>query len=163
MERRILSDNYGKVFNLAFFYLFAPIFLSFYIANDRQEKEASIKRQMADIVVVQPNIDPYKDKREGMSPEAQTDKILALAESKIDSLTQFVMLPETALLGSLEEGNLQNAAVYQKVLGFLERHPNIALLSVLTPIVSIQSNNKPTLTARKYNEGLYYDVYNSNT
>lgn len=160
-KERIPSDNYGKVFNLVFFYLFAPIFLSFYIANDRDGKETRIKRQMADIVVVQPNIDPYKDKFEGMTPEAQTDKILALAETQIDSLTQFVMMPETALLGSLEEGNLQNAAVYQKVLIFLEKHPNIGLLSGADTYRFYQTNNKPTITARKYSDALFYDVYNT--
>ncbi len=160
-KERSPSENYGKIFNLAFFFLFTPIFLSFYIANDRQEKGANIKRQMADIVLVQPNIDPYKDKFEGMTPEAQTDKILALAETKIDSLTQFVMMPETALLGSLEEGNLQNAVVYQKVLDFLEKHPNIGLLSGADTHRFYQSNYKPTITARKYSDVLFYDVYNT--
>jgi apolipoprotein N-acyltransferase len=160
-KERSPSENYGKIFNLAFFFLFTPIFLSFYIANDRQEKGANIKRQMADIVLVQPNIDPYKDKFEGMTPEVQTDKILALAETKIDSLTQFVMMPETALLGSLEEGNLQNAVVYQKVLDFLEKHPNIGLLSGADTHRFYQSNYKPTITARKYSNVLFYDVYNT--
>ncbi len=159
--QRVPSSNGVKLFNLSFFTMFAPIFLSFFILNDKHKTDLLAKKQTANIVVVQPNINPYTDKFEGMSAEAQADKMFALAETKIDSLTQFVLLPETALLGGLQEGNLQSCLVYQKLIHFLQKHPNIGLLSGADTYRFYSSKIKPTVTSRKYSEELFYDVYNT--
>src|SRR5690606_27642376 len=50
-----------------------------------------------EVVVVQPNIDPYLEKFGGVEPMAQLDRMLQLAENAISDSTALVIFPETAL------------------------------------------------------------------
>ena len=54
------------------------------------------KKDPVDIVVIQPNIDPYNEKFSG-NVEDQIDKIMALAKKKTSKSTDLVLAPETAV------------------------------------------------------------------
>ena len=51
------------------------------------------------VVVVQPNIDPYGEKFGGLTADEQLEKLLTLANEKVDSTTDYLIGPETALTG----------------------------------------------------------------
>jgi|TARA_R110000737_G_scaffold347664_1_gene379696 apolipoprotein N-acyltransferase len=79
------------------FVLFIPAIISL-----AQYFNYSEKKNPMEIVLVQPNIDPYNEKfTSGM--EGQIDKITHLADGKITPKTDLVMAPETALSYEFDE------------------------------------------------------------
>ncbi|MES2558420.1 MAG: apolipoprotein N-acyltransferase [Bacteroidota bacterium] len=148
--------NSSRLMNLLFFIGFAPMFLSWYVLDNY--KTSGIPMNVA---VVQPNVDPYKDKFSGISPIEQTRSMLQLAEQVVDSTTQLVCFPETALLGSLEESRLSSNENILLVKQFLSKHPNLTILSGADTYHFYETEAEKTFTARKYDDGMYYDSYNT--
>lgn len=148
--------NFSRAFNLLFFWIFAPIFLSFYILQNYQEREHPLS-----VLVVQPNIDPYKDKFGNMSPFEQTQKMLNLAETKIDSTVQLVIFPETAIIGNLDENRLDENESIQLIKNYILKHPGIQILTGADTYKFYKDAESRTSTARKYQGSDYYDVFNT--
>ena len=148
--------NFSRAFNLLFFGIFAPIFLSFYLQQNYHENKNPLT-----VLVVQPNVDPYTDKFGNMSPLEQTQKMLRIAESKIDSTVQLVMFPETAIVGSLNEDMLDANESIQLIRNFIQKHPGIQILSGADTYKFYKNKNERSSTARKYEGDEYYDVYNT--
>ena len=112
----------------------------------------------SNVVIVQPNIDPYEKISVGTF-EAQLSKLIHLSEQAIDSNTALVIWPETALYsdGGIEEGTMKLNFFLHPLWGFLQRHPQINLF---TGIESFEPyENKKTSTA-KQGQGFYYDSFN---
>jgi apolipoprotein N-acyltransferase len=113
-------------------------------------------------VVVQPNIDPYKDKFEGMSPDEQLRRMLQLAETVMDSQTQFILLPETALQGGLEENTLLQEGLFQLLHSFLKVHPGVTVVGGMDSYRLYTQKEKPAITSRKVRDTeLWYNSYNA--
>jgi len=115
------------------------------------------------IVVVQPNIDPYeKISEEGGSFEKHLDTLIKLSDKAVDSNTTLVVWPETALyysLGSIDEERLKESDLLQPLWSFLHRHPRVNLF---TGIESIRLyDSKKTSTAKPTSSpGYFYDSFN---
>lgn len=155
-EDRVAAERYSKGFNLVFFYIFAPAFLSWYIAS-----EIKVSGKNLNVVVVQPNIDPYKDKFSGMSPVEQTTKMLRIAERAVDSSTQLVCFPETALVGSLREDELDNHETIALLRQFILAHPQLVILTGADTYKFYEQHQGISRTARLYRDNIYYDAYNT--
>lgn len=118
-----------------------------------------------EIVVVQPNIDPYTEKfqnSESFIPfEEQLDRLIELSESKITSKTELVMWPETAIDSQFDEDGLESYKVIQKIRDFRNRHPQIALITGLTTFKFYPRGQKSF--TRRFSEDyqLYYDIFNT--
>ncbi|MCW3119534.1 MAG: apolipoprotein N-acyltransferase [Chitinophagaceae bacterium] len=111
------------------------------------------------IVIVQPNIDPYEKIYTG-SFEAQLQKLIRLSEKEIDANTALVVWPETALYmdNGIEETKMKENLLLQPLWEFLNRHPGITLF---TGIESYREyDTKVTSTARPLGAGHYFDSYN---
>lgn len=82
------------------------------------------------VVLVQPNIDPYEKVSTG-SFDAQLSKLIRLSDSAIDSNTVLVVWPETALYNEqgFEEDHLKENFFLKPLWAFLQRHPRINLLT----------------------------------
>ncbi len=159
---RSIQGNYKVLFNGIFFFLLAPLFLSFYLHFNHQKQIENPLNTFADIILVQPNIDPYSEKFGGMEAADQLRKMLNLAESEMDSQVQFILLPETALQGGLKENNIESEPLVQLLKSFLLAHPNVSILTGMDSYKVFEEKDKRSLTARKINnEPFYYDVYNA--
>lgn len=146
----------NALLNKVFLYVLTPIFLSLYIVNPKQRTEK------ADIILVQPNLDPYSEKFGGVSPYEQLIGMLQMAESKLDSEVQFILLPETAIQGGIQENQVRNEALIQLLQNFLIQHPHITILSGMDSYRLYEANDKKTITARKLrSDDRYFDAYNS--
>ncbi|HWR33755.1 MAG TPA: apolipoprotein N-acyltransferase, partial [Chitinophagaceae bacterium] len=111
------------------------------------------------IVVVQPNIDPYEKVSEATgSFEAQLQKLIATSEKEIDSNTALVVWPETALYTArgIDEDNLKDNFFLNPFWAFLKRHPNISLF---TGIESFRAFNHKTKYSEEF-DGKFYESYN---
>lgn len=113
----------------------------------------------SEIVVVQPNIDPY-EKWDTMPPEKQLSILLRLSDSIAKPNTEFFIWPETAisLRNGIDEEDFRTYPNYQEIVSFLDKYHNG---SVLSGIESYRIFNEPkTRTVRPLGH-LYYDSYNS--
>lgn len=138
--------------------LILPIIISLTIENNYKEIEEPIE-----IVVVQPNIDPYKDKFGGMSEAQQVDRILSLAKQKTTTSTNFIVAPETAIpRGCLEVDLNENYGIIE-AKRLLNNFPKTnIIIGANTYIDYPKSNEKPTVTARPDEQsGGWYDAFNT--
>ncbi|MFN8264648.1 MAG: apolipoprotein N-acyltransferase [Chitinophagaceae bacterium] len=114
----------------------------------------------SNIVVVQPNIDPYEKVATGTF-EMQLQKLIRLSESKVDSNTTLLIWPETALYSpnGFEETRLKENFFLIPLFDFLKKHPKLHLF---TGIESYRLfNEKVSLYARSIDgTGTFYESYN---
>jgi apolipoprotein N-acyltransferase len=133
-----------------------PVTISLLIYYSYKEKPDPI-----DVVVIQPNIDPYNEKFSSMSGHDQVMKMLKLASTVVDSNTDYVIGPETALPFSIWEDGLSGNRDVKTLKEFLEPYPKLQLVAG----VSTNKSYGPvaaTITARKFTDSPdYYDSYNS--
>lgn len=114
------------------------------------------------IVVVQPNIDPFSEKFDGMNFEEQLNKMLHLAKQKVDTTTDYLVFPETALTESIRENELKQTASVHILKGFLKPYPELKIVIGASTLRLYEEGEKRSATAHKFKrqEG-YYDVYNT--
>ncbi len=137
--------------------LLLPVALSYFV----HPPDTATKTATTNVIIVQPNIDPYSEKFDVASTEGQIQKLIHLSEEKIDSNTRLVLWPETALPVAVFQDQVQDNIYYKRVFDFVNRHPEITLQ---TGIESLKNygTEKLTNTARKNeSEGSYYDGFNS--
>jgi apolipoprotein N-acyltransferase len=115
------------------------------------------------VVVVQPNIDPYKDKFGGMTEAQQVDRILSLAKQKTTQTTDFIVAPETAIPRGCTEDALEENYGVIEAKRLLNEFPTTKLvIGANTYIDYPKSNEKPTKTARPDEQtGGWYDAFNT--
>lgn len=137
-----------------------PFSASYLLYQSRQAKLVTNRSATRNVVVVQPNVDPYNEKFTAGTQAQQIQALILLSEQQIDSATSLVIWPETAIPVRVDEAALQANAYYEPVWQFLARHPQ---LSLLTGIDSYRFyTSKQTQTARfAENDNLYYDVFNT--
>lgn len=115
-----------------------PLALSLWRFHGHVEEGPSME-----VVVVQPNIDPYDQKFGGVAAMDQLDGMIALAEKVVTDSTRLVIFPETALqeastvdlasgtpvFQGLWENDLAASRSVHRLQGFRVRHPRVAVLS----------------------------------
>ncbi|GAB4134410.1 MAG: hypothetical protein OHK0045_21210 [Raineya sp.] len=139
--------------------LFLPILLSLFIYFAYEEKGKDVE-----IVVVQPNIDPYTEKFVGTANfipyDKQASMFLELAAQKITEKTQLLVFPETAFDEGYDEKNIESYKPIRIIRDFLKKYPQISLLAGTTSW-EIYGGEKKSNTARQNQQVGYYDVFNT--
>lgn len=113
----------------------------------------------SNIVVVQPNVDPY-GKFTFITPQEQTENLIRLSESVGQPNTEFFIWPETAIArqGGYNEDEFHRDPIFLRIQDFLNAYKNG---NVLSGIEGHRIYSHPeTPTARAY-DGIYYDAFNS--
>ncbi|WP_166336052.1 apolipoprotein N-acyltransferase [Sphingobacterium chungjuense] len=114
----------------------------------------------SEIVVVQPNIDPYH-KFGSITPNQQLDILLDLSRQVAKPNTEFFVWPETAISSpnGINEEDFREYPSYQRIFEFLNAYRNG---NVLSGIESYRIYpDQQSITARKYDEGVYIDHFNA--
>ncbi|MFP4060689.1 MAG: apolipoprotein N-acyltransferase [Bacteroidales bacterium] len=115
-----------------------------------------------EIIVVQPNIDPYREKFGGMESELQTRKLLNLAEELVDSTIDYVVAPETALNNNIWLEQLHQNPVIKMVYEFLQPFPDVKFIVGITAYKRYQNPEEKSPTSRQLGgTSIYYDSFNS--
>lgn len=139
---------------LAVLLIVVPITIS--LSKYYTYKEVGEKRQ---VVVLQPNIDPYNDKFAGMSQAQQDEILLTLAKNSSEQSTDLIVAPETFTSGVSENAPMSHETSV-KLVDFLKSRPNTDLLFGATTYLVYGLKDKPTYTARQSDYG-WYDVFNT--
>lgn len=133
--------------------LFAlPVMVSRFVIMPEQ-----LEQESRNIVVVQPNIDPYEKISDG-TIDAQLQKLIRVSETKVDSNTRLLVWPETALYSEnkINEEGMKENPFLAPLWAFLEKHPGLTLF---TGVESYRRFDKPTPYSQSF-EGNYYESYN---
>lgn len=131
-----------------------PIFISFFMYQNYEEVGKPIN-----VVVVQPNIDPYTEKFR-MTDEQTVEKFLGLAEPLLSDSTDYLIGPETMIGKGLLESHLDYHQPLMKLRSVGDRYPR---LHTVIGASTYQTYDEPiTTTSRKIkNRDGYYDSFNS--
>ncbi|WP_047547835.1 apolipoprotein N-acyltransferase [Psychroserpens sp. Hel_I_66] len=135
--------------------IIVPILISFGIF-----KTYSHEGETVDVVVLQPNIDPYSEKY-NMTNLKFADLFFELSNSKITDETDFVIAPETFLAESTRLPEFDNSLLKNRFDQYVGEHPNV---NVLTGVSFIDTFSNPQLIKKEtnqYSKTLWYDDYNS--
>jgi apolipoprotein N-acyltransferase len=137
-----------------------PIALSYAVGAAYQEKGPT-----AEVVVVQPNFDPYVEKFEGgpkyIPGDEQLTRMLALSEQHLTPATRLILWPETALEDAIWENHIEGNPKIQRIRAWLAQHPGVALLTGITTVTSYPSKEAASETARYRDDLGYYDYNNA--
>lgn len=122
-----------------------------------------IDKNDVEVVVIQPNIDPYTEKFGGMSEYDQIERILSLAKEKATEETDYIIAPETAIPRGFYEDQAESNRAIIAIRNFLENYPNaVFVIGASTYIHYPESDVKPTSTARpSYDSNGWFDAFNS--
>lgn len=162
-QRRRRTRSYYIILACFVALLLLPIASSRVILGTQKEIiEQELETTYTNVVIVQPNIDPYEEKFSG-DVYAQLEKLIVLSEKQIDRHTSLVIWPETAIPVSIREDDIKRNSFYTPVWSFLHRHP---FLNLITGINSFRvygtDKSKASKTARLDKQsGVYYDEYNT--
>lgn len=130
-----------------------PIALSLTIYNQYTEH-----LNPSEIVVVQPNVDPYA-KYGSMPVEAQIENLIRLSDSIAAPNTEFFIWPETAIPEMTNEEDIYGSHIYYRLQDFLNKYKNGNLLSGIESYLLYDSAK--TTTARPLENGQFVDYFNA--
>jgi apolipoprotein N-acyltransferase len=137
-----------------------PIGLSYFIGSNYQEKGVA-----AEVVVIQPNVDPYLEKFSStpnfIPYDEQLSRLIRLTEQQLTPQTRLVLWPETALEEPYFEQSFDANPKIQRVRNFLGQHPGLELITGITSITQYRTKETATPTARFRDDLGYYDVSNT--
>lgn len=139
-----------------------PILISYLILIIRKPLATSKK---INVVVVQPNIDPYNDKFV-MDFQPVFSRVIKLIKEKVTVKTDYLVLPETFITdvnGSLNEDHLEEM---EYVIWFkdsiLRKFPKLKIIVGASSALPYHNPHDVTATARMdKSSGIYYDEFNT--
>lgn len=138
--------------------LMVPIFISIIILNSLPDNSQS---KTYEVVVVQPNIDPYNEKFDPNSTvDKQLQKIFDLANQKVSLKTDLVICPETAISQGFVEDELKAYTFYELLQNQLKSWKKTDLLIGASTYQLFQKKHSRASIKIPDQEG-YFESYNS--
>ncbi|HUM46118.1 MAG TPA: apolipoprotein N-acyltransferase [Chitinophagales bacterium] len=135
--------------------LLIPVFISLVIYFTYREK--GVEKQ---VVVIQPNIDPYNEKFDFSTLDKQLNTLLRLSAEKIDQQTDYLVWPETAIPQGIFINDLAADKTIETVKNFLKSYPNLKLITGINAYKKYDTDE--TATARYADSGhFWYDAFNT--
>jgi apolipoprotein N-acyltransferase len=115
-----------------------------------------------EVVIIQPNIDPYTEKFT-IPFRKQLSDVISQADKSITEKTKWIITPETTVDDPVNLDDLNNNVYICMIRELADKYPKA---SVVTGLVSYRiypsSAEAPTISARKTDgSGTYYDHFNS--
>jgi apolipoprotein N-acyltransferase len=133
-----------------------PIILSYSLYNRYQEKSWPV-----DVLVIQPNVDPYNEQYTLSSYEL-VSRNLNLARSVMDGDVEFVVSPESALQENIWEDRIETSHSLDSISAFLKSYPSASYVIGASTYRLFKPGEELSATARRFRdmEG-HYDAYNT--
>lgn len=138
--------------------ILVPILISYVILFSYKNTSA-LKEQ--NILVVQPNIDPYNQKfDEDFSIQFNT--MLDQIRSKLNSTTDYLVLPETFMVNNINEAYLDKAFdIHLFNDSLLSKFPNLTIITGACTYTIYPDEKSAEPTSRRQSDGSYVDFYNT--
>ncbi|PTQ99620.1 apolipoprotein N-acyltransferase [Mucilaginibacter yixingensis] len=117
------------------------------------------ERNPSNVVVVQPNIDPYAKFNE-IPAAAQLDILTHLSDSLAQVNTEYFIWPETAIASSTDEDRIRTNPYYTRVQHFLDKYKNGNVLSGIESYKIYPDRSTETASPLPGGGG-FYDNFNA--
>jgi len=152
--------DYLRAFRLLFWTLIIfgiPIAFSQVIYSRESEDPSDFE-----VIVIQPNINPYTEKFAGLSDMEQLQRIADLAASEITFSTKLLVAPETSLPGFWEDSVSDENPIVFIFSPLMEKYPDVVLLGGCMTSRKIKQDEEIPYTAKWDATGkCHYETYNS--
>ena len=112
-----------------------------------------------EVVIVQPNVDPYKDKFNRDLAQQQLDDFIKISRTKITPNTNLLVGPETTLQETIWENKITNTESILKLRNLQKDFPNLNILigsSTFKYLGEVKETN-----SRKLRDNTWYNIYNT--
>ncbi|MCD6354273.1 MAG: apolipoprotein N-acyltransferase [Prolixibacteraceae bacterium] len=138
-------------------FLLVPIFYSLTTYSLYSEKG-----NLKNIVIVQPNVDPYSESYDLNAENEKLNNFIGLADAKADEKTDYIVGPETVFerYPDWMEGRFQYNTQYLRLTKWVKQYHRANLVLGVSTGKIYRDKNHATPTARTRN-GVTYDVFNS--
>ncbi len=115
-----------------------------------------------DVVVVQPNLDPYGEQY-WLSTGEVMGRVFSLADKKAEKSTDFIICPESTIQERpLYESELVNSTSYNLLHDYIQKFNNLYFVIGASTYKIFREGEPLTHTARKFHDAeKYYDAYNT--
>ena len=154
-SRRPKKSFYTNIL-VASLLIILPLITSLFIYRNYHEKESPVS-----VVVVQPNIDPYNEQY-STPPIEVLGRILKLADEKTDSLTSYIIVPESAIQEYVKEDSISFSESAGIMREYINRHNHVAIVIGISSRKIYEPGETLSPTARKFSDvDKYYDSYNT--
>jgi len=142
---------------LVFIMIVVPVSVSYVIYNKYEEAE-----NPNNIVIVQPNINPYSERYDVAAENEKLDKFIRLANSKTDDRIDFVIGPETVFerYPDWNEARLDYNSQFIRLRNWMLSYENAELVFGVSSSKVYNGDDEVPVTARERN-GIVYDVFNA--
>ena len=144
--------------------LIAPPVISGVIG--KEYKDSMHADEMLDVLIVQPNIDPY-NKFQAMTQDQQNailegmiTKELEYRKNDSTAVPLLVLTPET-FTSDIIVGQYERSRTWRRFTALLENYPNVNMLFGASAYDYINSQEAPSYTARDLGQGLWVESHNS--
>lgn len=145
-----------KVTRISLTLIGIPILLSFFL-----KPSDKLPAQTAEIVLLQPNIDPYEEKYD-TDNAIIVDLIKTLSDSKKTTQTDLIIAPETVLARSIELDNIPNDQNINKLNQYINNLTSTSYLGGISILERFRDQEKVTTQSNYYADGdFYYNDFNS--
>ena len=132
-----------------------PILISFVILKTYSHDGDSV-----DVIILQPNIDPYSEKY-NMSNLKFSELFFDLANSEITDSTDFVIAPETFFAESTRLKEFDRSLLKNQLKQYVSEHPNVNLLTGISFYDVFKDPKKVRKETNQFDHDTWYDDYNS--
>jgi len=131
--------------------------ISFSLFQYHHYKESG---KSAEVVVVQPNIDPYTEEYK-LPPAEIIQRSLSLARQAVTDSTDYVVFPESTIQGGIWEEEMRRSPSLKTLRDYIQEYPKLSMVIGASTFRWLKPNEKPGFAARLYKRGLYYYAFNT--
>lgn len=132
-----------------------PVIISLFIYKTEAEPEEPV-----DVVVLQPNVDPYSEKYNTSNPEV-AKMLFAMADEKINGETDFIIAPETVFARNMPVDDFDRSYLRADIKNYVDNRQHINFLSGISFIKWMNDKDEITDMSNRYSDSLWYNDYNS--
>ena len=132
----------------------------------KEYKDSMHAEEMLDVLIVQPNIDPY-NKFQALTQDQQNailegmiTKELEYRKNDSTAAPLLVLTPET-FTSDIIVGQYERSRTWRRFTSLLESYPNVNMLFGASAYDYINSQEAPSYTARDLGHGLWVESHNS--
>ena len=123
-------------------------------------KNYEIKGKTKEVIVLQPNVDPYTEKYD--TPNFYITKgLLEQADSLVTENTEFIIAPETVLAESVPFDQFYNSPSRYLMMNYIQMHPKAQLLWGIDTYNFILDQKDISTSSNIYKEGVWVNFYNA--
>ena len=137
-------------------WILVPVGLSYAIYTGYEETSRPVN-----VVVVQPDFDPYSEQYTIPPPEVLA-RIMQLGAPLLDSTTNFLIAPESAIQEEMWENDLSTFYTIPALRQYVGKYPGLNIIVGGSTFRYYVTGDKIPYTARKFRDAdQYYNAYNA--